>query len=294
MTTPRTLLNGWRIQAKKQLGQNFLNDPSVAEMIVRRAGIAPEEVVVEIGAGMGALTLPVSRCCKKVYAIEKDPRLIPLLKAELLSNRISNVIIIENNALTFDFIEISEQEKCPVMVIGNLPYNISSQVLIRLIHARKGIDRAVLMFQKELAQRLMAQPGIKDYGRLSVMIQYCAEVGKLAEVKANLFFPRPKVDSEVLTIKFHQSLRYPVNDEIFFHQVVKAAFGQRRKTLKNALAGSLPASDRETVARILDETGIDPNRRAETLSVENFVRLAARLKAQFGLGPNSGQEQLWS
>jgi len=274
MTSPRTLLKAWKLHPKKRLGQNFLSDPSTAEMIVARSEILPEDVVLEIGAGLGALTIPAARRAHQVYAVEKDRRMIDLLKTELLASNLSNVVLMEKNMLKVDIKELAQKLGRQIVVIGNLPYNISSQVIIQLIKSRNAVTKAVLMFQKELAQRITAQPGCKDYGRITVMLQYCANIKKIADVKASLFFPEPKIDSEVLEIKFKNTFKC---DETLLFQVVKAAFSKRRKTLKNALAESELNIDAKTTMQILENAAIDPSRRAETLTVSEFVRLSNML-----------------
>ncbi len=280
MTSPRTLLRAWNLRPRKQLGQNFLSDPSTGEMIVTRSGILPEDVVLEIGAGLGALTIPLARIAKKVYAVDKDRQLINLLKTELLINKLSNVVLIEEDILKVDIKKLAENAGRKILVMGNLPFNISSQILIKLIKSRNVVSRAILMFQKELAQRITAQPGCKDYGRLTVMLGFCAEIKKLGSVKASLFFPKPKVDSEVLEIRFKKTLNHKVRDEEFFFRVIKAAFGRRRKTLKNALSGSELNIDAKTAERALERAGIDPVRRAETLTAEEFIKLTGSLMPQ--------------
>lgn len=279
MTSPRTLLTAWNLRPKKQLGQNFLLDPSTAKMIVARADIGSENVVFEIGAGLGALTIPLSDAVKKVYAVEKDPHLVNLLNTELLARNLSNVVLIRDNILNVDLCRISENEKCKLIVCGNLPYNISSQIIVQLIHSRHCINRAILMLQKEFARRLISGPSCKDYGRLSVMLQYCADLKPLAEVKASMFFPKPKIDSEVIDIIFKNKFDDQVVDEAFLFKTIKAAFGKRRKTLKNALAGSELPINTKTAMAALERSGIDSQRRAETLSVAEFVHLSNNLKA---------------
>jgi len=274
MMSPRTLLSAWNLRAKKQLGQNFLADPSTAEMIVTRSQIVPGDIVLEIGAGLGALTIPAARVAQKVYAVDRDPRMIRLLKTELLANRLSNVRVIEENILKVDIEALAEDDHRQLVVMGNLPYNISSQILVQLIQSRKVVDRAILMFQKELAQRITAPPGCRDYGRLTAMLRYCSDIRRLANVGASLFFPRPKVDSEVIEVKFKDILEHPADNEDFLFKTIKAAFGQRRKTLRNALAGSALRPDNKTVATALKDAGIDSSRRAETLETEEFVRLS--------------------
>ncbi len=274
MTSPRILLNAWDLRAKKQLGQNFLSDRSTAEMIVTRSGISANDVVLEIGAGLGAITIPVARSARAVYAVEIDPRLIDLLNTELLTHNIANVSLMEKSILHLDIEELGRRLGHKIVVMGNLPYNISSQILVKLINSRTAVDRAVLMFQKELAQRITAQPGGKDYGRLTVMLNYCADLNRLATIEAALFFPKPKVDSEVLEIKFKNLLLDRAYNEEFLFRVIKAAFGRRRKTLKNALAGSQLRITGDTALRALNLASIDPVRRAETLEVSEFVALS--------------------
>ena len=274
MTSPRILLGAHNIRPKKQLGQNFIIDPAFTKMIVNRSGILPEDVVLEIGAGLGALTIPLARQAKKVFAVERDQQIIDILKREILASGLSNTVIIEKNILTFDIEVLAENIGRKIVVMGNLPYNISSQILVQLIKSRKVVSRAILMFQKELAQRISAQPNCKDYGRLTVMLRYCSDIKKLADAKASLFYPKPKVDSEILEVKFKSKVVHPVRDETFFFRVIKAAFGNRRKTLKNALAASELNIDANTAKHILERSGIDPVRRAETLNTEEFVKLS--------------------
>jgi 16S rRNA (adenine1518-N6/adenine1519-N6)-dimethyltransferase len=274
MTSPRILLAAHNIRPKKQLGQNFIIDPAFTKMIVNRSGILPEDVVLEIGAGLGALTIPLARKAKKVFAVEKDQKIINILKTEILASGLSNTVIIEKNILTVDIEVLAENIGRKIVVMGNLPYNISSQILVQLVKSRKMVSRAILMFQKEMAQRISAQPDCKDYGRLAVMLSYCSDIKKLADVKASLFFPKPKVDSEILELRFKNKVMHPARDEAFFFRVIKAAFGNRRKTLKNALAASELNIDANTAKHILECSGIDPVRRAETLNTEEFVKLS--------------------
>lgn len=273
MTAPRTLLTGLNIQAKKQLGQNFLSDPSAAEMIVRRAAIQEGDIVVEIGAGLGALTVPAARRAEHVVAVETDRRLTGLLKTELTVHGIDNVTILETDILKLNVDGIPHRGTGRLRVIGNLPYNISSQILVWLIGNRNAFETAVFMFQKELARRLTAPPGVKEYGRITVMVQYCMTVEKVADIPATVFFPRPKVDSEVLRLDIRHAPPHRATDEAALFRLIKAAFSKRRKTLKNALAASELHMTAEDAGRALLRAGIDPVRRAETLTVEEFVRL---------------------
>ncbi len=262
-------------------------------MIVSRAALGREMTVLEIGAGLGALTAPLSQRVSKVYALEKDSRLIEVLRTELLVRECHNVEVIRDDILKFKIDQLANDHQRPLVIVGNLPYGIASQILIRLIQERQYVERAILMFQAEMASRIAASPGTKAYGRLAVMLQYCADIAVIANIKARMFYPRPRVDSQVLDIGFHRQPRYPARDETLLFQIIKAAFGKRRKTLKNALSGfalHAPGKDAPGQGRfqldaskarqLLEQAGIDPQRRAETLAVEEFVGLSNCIKKQ--------------
>ncbi len=274
MISPRILLQSRDLKARKHLGQNFLTSAAIAEAIVAKAAIGPQDMVLEIGAGLGALTVPAARQAGSVLAVDKDPRIFDLLRNELAAAGLTNVALIEADFLKLPLARHFTTEGRPAIVIGNLPYNISSQVLIRLIENRGYFRRAVLMLQKEMAARLMAAPNSRDYGRLSVMLQYCADLRKVIEVDPVQFFPRPQISSVVIEVLFRTRLEIPAASEPLLFQVVKAAFGQRRKTLRNALRGSFLNLAADTVDAWLGEVAIAPRRRAETLTVAEFVRLS--------------------
>jgi 16S rRNA (adenine1518-N6/adenine1519-N6)-dimethyltransferase len=278
MPSPRNLLKAWELKPKKHLGQNFLTDPSTARTIIARAALTPEDVVLEIGAGLGALTVPLAMSVKQVYAVEKDDQLLELLKAELLANRITNCEVIAQNILEMKLETIAATTPQKLTVVGNLPYGISSQILVKLIQSRSTIERAVLMFQKELAQRIGAEPGGRQYGRISAMLRYCADIRFLADIKASVFYPPPKVDSAVIEIKFKPTTIYEPHDEDMLFKVIKAAFGNRRKTLKNALTAADLQIESPIALQALSEAGIDPTRRAETLDASEFVALSVSLQ----------------
>jgi 16S rRNA (adenine1518-N6/adenine1519-N6)-dimethyltransferase len=269
-------MKAWNLHAKKEMGQNFLSDRGIAEKIISRSHVTADDVVLEIGAGLGSLTLPLARNARKIYAVEKDSALLPPLKAELLAAKATNVIVLNENILSLDIASLARTEGQSLVVMGNIPYNISSQILVQLMTARHCIKKAALMFQKELALRIMASPGSKAYGRLAVMAGYCSRLDTIAEVKAACFFPKPKVDSLVIAISFRDHAEPSAIDESFLFKVVKASFSKRRKTLKNALSGPILKIDAATAARELVATGIDPIRRAETLTIEEFVNLSNR------------------
>ncbi|MCG8616995.1 MAG: 16S rRNA (adenine(1518)-N(6)/adenine(1519)-N(6))-dimethyltransferase RsmA [Desulfobacterales bacterium] len=271
MTHPGELLKRGNLYAGKELGQNFLSNPATAQMIVDRTGINRETFVLEIGPGLGALTVPLAKSAARVVAVEKDRRLIPYLEAELAEAGVENVSIINANILKTDIAEIAGENRLTVM--GNLPYNISSQILFQLVKTRSVVDAAFLMFQKELAVRLMAAPGGRDFSRLSAVVQYAARISHLAEIRPNSFFPRPDVDSTVLRFDFFDDQGLGPEEEDLLFAVIKAAFSKRRKTLKNAMSGGELGLKKPVAGEILEAAGIDPVRRAETLSIKEFTAL---------------------
>jgi len=282
MTSPRILLKAWGILPKKHLGQNFMQDPLYPKRIASHADIDEDDIVLEIGSGLGALTIPLARKVRKVIAVETDNRLVPLLKSELAVNGVTNVEVLEQDIRRMDLAALADANLRKLIVAGNLPFSISSQILMKLINSREAVSSAVLMFQKELAQRLEAKPNTKAYGRITVMLQYCSYIDPVCDVPSNAFYPRPGVDSRVLRITFHGSHSGQCDDEAFLFRVVKAGFGKRRKTMRNALAKSGLPIDSATASQILEENGIDPSRRAETLSIQEFVRLSNGLKRKTG------------
>lgn len=274
---PWKLLNARQLRPKKALGQNFLIDPSTAHLIVRKSGLTAEDPVVEIGPGLGALTFALSRTARVVYAMEKDAALAGILDEQLRLEEVSNVHLSHCDIFDADLAAIARREASPLMVFGNLPYYISSQLLIYLVGLRSFVRQADLMFQKEVARRLTAVPGTKAYSRLTVMLQYYTDISRTAAVDAHLFWPKPGVDSEVLQFRFKDPLDPPLADHGLFAAVVKAAFGKRRKTLQNALLGSELGLSRDALILGFEEAGINPQGRAESLSVVQFVHLANAL-----------------
>jgi 16S rRNA (adenine1518-N6/adenine1519-N6)-dimethyltransferase len=224
------------------------------------------------------LSIPLARSARVVYAVEKDRELVEILSGVLVEKEIANIVLLNKNIFDLEIEDIAHREQCKLKVAGNLPYNVSSQIVMWAIDHRHIMEKAVFMLQKEMARRISAPPGSDDYGRLSVMVQYFGDVEKIARINAHQFYPRPKVDSEVIEIRFKAAMDHPAADEAIFSAVVKAAFGKRRKTLRNALANS----DMNLEPGILDglwaHSAIDPGRRAETLSIAEFVDLSDALK----------------
>jgi 16S rRNA (adenine1518-N6/adenine1519-N6)-dimethyltransferase len=260
-----------KVPPKKSLGQNFLVDENIISRIIQSAEITKDDTVIEIGPGMGAMTKDLAVAAGRVIAIELDERLFRKLKAELKDA--DNLDLILGDALTFPY----ESLPGPVKVVANLPYYISTPIITRLMEAREKISAMVLMLQKEVAQRITAKPGGKEYGYLSVMVQLWSEAVNLFDVPKEAFTPVPKVDSAVVRLKVRGTpASERVSDLVFFEKVVSAAFSQRRKTLKNSLKNSrvIEPSRFEAAMELARKSGIDPMRRAETLSLSEFAALA--------------------
>ncbi|HUI45982.1 MAG TPA: 16S rRNA (adenine(1518)-N(6)/adenine(1519)-N(6))-dimethyltransferase RsmA [Nitrospirota bacterium] len=253
-------------RAKKSLGQNFLKDPYYLDKIVDSARITSHDLVLEIGPGLGHLTRVLAARAGRVLALELDERLIPLLRKDFAECR--NVEIVQADALEYPYAGLSDKWK----VVANLPYYLSTPIIQKLLNNRERFDTLTLMLQKEVADRIASPPGVKEYGYLSVLVQLYAEPHIEFLVPAGAFTPRPDVDSAVITLALRGSPAVSLRDEGSFLRVVKAAFSQRRKTLRNSLK-QLDVS-KEKMEAVLDRTGIDLGRRAETLNVEEFARLA--------------------
>ena len=272
MTHPGQLLREKNLYAGKEKGQNFLANPGIAKMIIEKIGLSNDTRVLEIGPGLGALTIPIARAALHVTAVETDARLIPLLQQELDNENLKNVTIIHKNILKIDIADLSCDKK--FVGIGNLPYNISSQILIKLVEERRCIETAFLMFQKELATRIIAKPGGRDYSRLSAVVQYAADVSHVAQIGPSSFFPKPDVDSTILKFDFFEPWIMNLEQEKVLFKVIKAAFSKRRKPLKNAMTGGEFEFEKPFIIKALELAGIDAKRRAETLTVEEFTSLA--------------------
>ncbi len=249
------------MRPKKHLGQNFLYDPSILRRIVQAAEISSEDTVVEIGPGHGRLTWLLAEKAKRVIAIELDRKLYEKLRQDEVDKDIE---LVHGNALRYPYEDLPEFK-----VVANIPYYITTPIIFRLIESRGNLISMTLTVQREVAKRIAAQPGTKDYGVLSIMIQYYAIPKLKFIIPKGAFRPVPKVDSALVNMKIRKSPPVEVKDEKFFFRVVKTAFSHRRKTLANAL--------KVLSENIKDEiimAGIDPQRRPGTLSIEEFARLA--------------------
>ncbi|PRZ13215.1 16S rRNA (adenine1518-N6/adenine1519-N6)-dimethyltransferase [Laceyella sediminis] len=271
----RELLNAYGLKLKKSLGQNFLTDSHVLNKIIRAAELNKDSGVIEIGPGIGALTERLAEQAGKVVAVELDQRLVPVLK-ELFQHQ-PHVEIIHGDALEVDLgavIQEHMRDMKTLHVVANLPYYVTSPILIRLLTERYPLTNIVIMIQKEVADRLAAKPGTKDYSSLSVLVQYFAEAEEVAKVPSHVFVPRPQVDSAVARLTLRERPAVEVKNEGLFFKIVRASFAQRRKTLLNTLHATLFARvDKHQVEAWLNEAGIDPKRRGETLNLEEFATL---------------------
>lgn len=265
--SPREFFLSRGIVPKKTLGQSFLVDLRILERIGEIAELSGQDEVVEIGAGLGVLTTFLGERVKRVIAIEKDPRFIDKLKE--ITVPFGNIELVHQDALGIEFKKFYLGNK--LKVVSNLPYSVSSPILIKLLDEREVFSLMVLMVQKEVGERIVASPGTKAYGSISVLIQTYMDAEIKLHVPPSAFWPQPKVESVVLKLIPLSSPRVNVPDERFFRRVVKAAFSSRRKILANSLSSIFP---REMVEAILKAAEIDRKRRAETLSLEEFGRIA--------------------
>ncbi len=260
------------IRPSKKLGQNFLVDQNVARRLVKLLDAKSGEVFLEIGAGTGALTVPLAEESVEIFAVEIDGRLVKILRATLKG--LQNVHVIEKNILALDLRALVERGGVRrIQVTGNLPYSITTQIILHLLRNRFCIGRALLTVQKEYAERLLAQPGTRRYGSLSVLVQSYAVVEQVASISPRCFFPRPEVSSAVLRMEFLDTPAVRVRNEACFEATVRAAFSHRRKMLVNSLSEST-GLERARLLRLLELASIDGTRRAEQLRLEELARLA--------------------
>jgi 16S rRNA (adenine1518-N6/adenine1519-N6)-dimethyltransferase len=275
--SPKILLKRLGLRPKKSLGQHFLVHPHQALRIVAALDLTYEDTVVEIGAGLGALTGFLAPAARRVIALERDRELARFLSEELLAGT-PGVEVICLDVLKFDFAEAAREAGRPLAVVGNLPYQITSPLLFTLIRGQASISRAVLMMQQEVGARLTASPGTKDYGILSVLGQYHFRVTRLFDLTPGNFYPSPQVDSVVLRL-VPESPDPAAGDAAVLHRLVKMAFGHRRKTLNNTLGSGAEAFglSPEAMRALLKELGIDLKRRGETLSLAEFVEISNRV-----------------
>ncbi|MFF2755676.1 16S rRNA (adenine(1518)-N(6)/adenine(1519)-N(6))-dimethyltransferase RsmA [Psychrobacillus sp. NPDC058041] len=278
------ILKKYGFSFKKSLGQNFLIDPNILRNIVANAVLTKESAAIEIGPGIGALTEHLARAAGKVIAFEIDQRLLPVLEDTL--SPYDNVDIIHADILEANVKQIFQEKLVDykdVMVVANLPYYVTTPILLKLLMDRLPIRGMVVMMQKEVADRITASPGTKAYGSLSIAIQYYMKAEVAMVVPKAVFMPQPNVDSAVIKLTRHEMPPVQVIDEDFLFKVSRGSFVQRRKTIINNLQSSLPngKEKKDLILQSLEKVNIDPNRRGETLSIQEFGRLADELYPYF-------------
>ncbi|GGH88334.1 16S rRNA (adenine1518-N6/adenine1519-N6)-dimethyltransferase [Pullulanibacillus pueri] len=270
------ILKKFDFKIKKSLGQNFLIDDNILSNIVKAADVDKDTIVFEVGPGLGALTAHLSEAAKKVVAIEIDRRLEPILKERFQAY--SNIDIVFEDVLKADISALIDEHVTNgerVAVVANLPYYVTTPILMRFLEAKTSvIETIVVMIQKEVAERLNAEPGEKSYGSLSIAVQYSSIPKIMMTVPKTVFIPQPNVDSAVIRLDLLKQKKVKVNDEDFFFRVIRAAFAQRRKTLMNNLTHAFGKEQKEAILTRLEQIGIDPKRRGETLTIEEYAKLS--------------------
>jgi 16S rRNA (adenine1518-N6/adenine1519-N6)-dimethyltransferase len=270
----RNLIQKYNVRLTKSLGQNFLTDNNIVKKIVDTAELTDSDTVIEIGPGVGSMTVELARQAKKVIAVEIDKRLIPALSENL--DGFQNVQIINMDIMDADLKELQKEVQTgELKVVANLPYYITTPIIMKLLEEDDSISLMVFMVQKEVAQRMVARPGGKDYGALSVAVQYYSKPEIAFDVSPHCFIPQPDVDSTVIKLKRNETPPVKLLDKKLFFKTVKASFGQRRKTLVNALYNSgIFHKTKEEIKEILMSLGIDENIRGEALSIDQFAELS--------------------
>lgn len=265
---PREFFSDVSGSPSKSLGQNFLKDKNILDKIVGLADLSRQDTVLEIGPGLGALTMQLSEKAGQVVAVEKDKKLIPHLTE--LCEKFGNIKLVSQDSLKVDFRVLFPSSG--VKVVSNLPYSVSTPILIKLLESRDLFSSMVLMLQLEVGERIASGPGTKKYGSISVLLQTYFDITLEFRVPPAAFWPKPKVYSVVLKMVPLEKPRAPITDEKLYEKVIRAAFSSRRKMLGNSLQSAFP---KDSVRNALESTGIDPKRRAETLSKEEFSHLTS-------------------
>ncbi|MEX3715669.1 16S rRNA (adenine(1518)-N(6)/adenine(1519)-N(6))-dimethyltransferase RsmA [Cytobacillus horneckiae] len=280
----RAILEKYGFSFKKSLGQNFLIDTNILNRIVDHAELTAESGAIEIGPGIGALTEQLARRSKRVLAFEIDQRLLPILEETL--SPYPNTKVINEDILKADVQKAIEEEFAglsDIMVVANLPYYVTTPIIMKLLEDQLPIRGIVCMLQKEVADRIAAKPGSKNYGSLSIAIQYYTKAETVMIVPKTVFVPQPNVDSAVIRLTKLEEPAVIVKSESFFFQVTRASFAQRRKTILNNLTNQLPNGKqrKEQILEALTEAAIEPGRRGETLSLDEFAILSDKLYPYF-------------
>lgn len=279
-TNTIAILQRHHFNFQKKYGQNFLIDANTLEKIIAAAGVSKDDCVLEIGPGIGTMTQYLCENAREVVAVEIDKKLIPILQEDTLSSY-NNVTIINEDILKVDINEIVQEKNSgkPIKVVANLPYYITTPIIMGLFEGRVPLESITIMVQKEVAERMQVGPGTKDYGALSLAVQYYARPEVMMTVPASCFMPRPNVDSAVIKLTRHENPPVQVKDEQLMFEIIRAAFNQRRKTLVNSLnnAGGLNV-DKESVLAALETMGLPATIRGEALTLVQFAELADFVK----------------
>ena len=273
------VLQKYNFNFQKKFGQNFLIDTHVLDKIIRESGVTKDDMVIEIGPGIGTMTQYLCENAREVVAIEIDKNLIPILGDTL--SAYDNVTVINEDVLKVDIKKLAEEKNCgrPVKVVANLPYYITTPIIMGLFESHVPIDSITIMVQKEVADRMQEGPGSKEYGALSLAVQYYAKPEIVAIVPPNCFMPRPNVGSAVIRLTCHEKPPVEVKDEGFMFNLIRASFNQRRKTLVNGLTNaSFLSVTKDQVAEALEKMELSPTIRGEALSLEQFAQLSNILK----------------
>ncbi len=283
----KEILDKYGFSFKKSLGQNFLIDPNILRNIVSHANLTKKTGVIEVGPGIGALTEHIARSAGKVVAFEIDGRLLPVLEDTL--SPYDNVTVVHQDILEANLTQVMADHFADyedVVVVANLPYYVTTPIIMKFLLGKVPISGMVIMMQKEVADRITAVPGTKAYGSLSIAIQYYMDAEVSMIVPKTVFMPQPNVESAVLRLTRKEVAPAEVIDEDFLFQVSKGSFIQRRKTIFNNLQTSLPdgKAKKEQILQAFDKAGIDPGRRGETLSIQEFAKLSNVLYEEFGKG----------
>ncbi len=273
-TNTLKVLEKYNFSFQKKFGQNFLIDTHILEGIITGAGITKDDCVLEIGPGIGTMTQYLCESARFVVAVEIDKNLIPILNDTL--SEYDNKIIINEDVLKVDINELCNKynEGRPIKVVANLPYYITTPIIMGLFESHVPLDSITVMVQKEVADRMQVGPGTKDYGALSLAVQYYSEPHVIMTVSAGCFIPRPNVDSAVIKLTAHKENPVSVRNEAFMFSLIRAAFNQRRKTLSNALVNGGINTTRDEVCRALSDMNLSETIRGEALTLEQFARLS--------------------
>ena len=267
------ILQKYNFVFQKKYGQNFLIEPRVLEKIIRAADITKEDMVLEIGPGIGSMTQYLCESAKKVFAVEIDKNLIPILKNDTLADY-DNVTIIQEDILKMNIRELVEKENNgrPIKIVANLPYYITTPIIMTIFENNVPVENVTVMVQKEVADRIQTGPGTKDYGALSLAVQYYAKPEIVANVPPNCFIPRPNVSSAVIRLTRHKKCPVCVEDEKMMFRIIRAAFNQRRKTLQNSICNAQDLSfTKLQIVEVLQKMDLLLTVRGETLSLEQFA-----------------------